>query len=397
MNRLIRLVVAACVLVASSAASAQVCQIRGSDRSLGSAVCVGTFDASGDAVFLTAGHCCETESVQLAPEGRWMRGEVLAWAADGPGRDLGIVRVPGYRPRETYRLGTVSPALGDRVLLAGFPEAGPFRETRAEILHSGRGWLAVSAAGVKGVSGGPLLQGRIVVGIATHNDTSRDQCNATNAETIAATLKAWGLAPGARDRSGYVGFGVGMGCGPGGCYRPAVPVYPVAPALPVYPQPYAAPWQQPYAAPYVAAPQTPGYPGWQTPEQRPAGDAGRENPQRPAADATELEALRRRIETSDAGTAAALKDLRAAIGALSLRGGEPGERGPQGPAGPSGPPGPPGRDAAAASLAGVEARLEKLESAQIPVRILDGDGKVIDERKYRLGEALEFRLVPRAK
>lgn len=388
-------------LLAATVAYGQVCQLRCENGSFGSAVCVGTYDATGDAVFLGAGHCCDG-AVHLAPAGQWLAGDVLAYAADGPGQDLALIRVRGYRPKDTYRLGTTTPRVGERVVMAGFPRGGEFRSTSATIVGYGKGYFAMSASGVGGVSGGPILQGRTVVGILTHNHVERQQGEATNAETIQATLKAWGMAPGKRDATGWVGMGFGVGCGPGGCYRPAVPVYP-QPVQPYYAQP-VVPYQQPYAQPYVAAPQQPAYPGWQTPAEPQAPQQPQQpaEPQRPTApDTTALDDLRKRIEQSDADTSTALMELRKAIAALrDVRGeqgpqGPLGATGPQGERGPAGPQGPAGRDANPAELTEVRQRLQRLESATIPVRIVDSEGKTVDERTYKLGEALEFRLVPR--
>lgn len=394
-----RAAVHAIVLLSAAVCSAQVCQVRcGGGLSQGSAVCVGTFDESGDAVFLTAGHCCDEGRIDLAPAGAWMPGEIMAWAADGPGRDLGIVRLRGYRPKVTYRLGDASPAKGSEVVMAGYPEGREFRSTPARVVGHGKGYMVMSASGIKGVSGGPLLVGRTVVGIVTHNRIYDDQAEATNVETILATLKSWGLAPGKREQTG-IHFGIGVQCGPHGCYRPAIPVYP-QPVIPVQPvQPYYQPVQpvQPYyrpVDPFADTPQKPAYPGWSSPEpQQPAAPS-------PPAPNTDLADLRKRMDDSDARIEKSMSDLRAMIGALSVRSGEAGERGergPVGPPGPSGPAGPAGRDADAAALSDLKSRLAALEAREIPVRIVDGDGKTVDERRYKLGETLEFRLVPKTK
>src|SRR4249920_3693372 len=69
---LLRLAASASLICAATAAHAQVCQVRnGHDR--GTAVCVGTFDSTGAAVIVTAGHLCRgAAAVQVAPEGRWI-------------------------------------------------------------------------------------------------------------------------------------------------------------------------------------------------------------------------------------------------------------------------------------------------------------------------------------
>jgi hypothetical protein len=41
-------------------------------------------------------------------------------------------------------------------------------------------------------------------------------------------------------------------------------------------------------------------------------------------------------------------------------------------------------------------RLERLEQLEIPVQILSPSGEVLDEARYRLGQPLQFRLLPKA-
>lgn len=60
------------------------------------------------------------------------------------------------------------------------------------------------------------------------------------------------------------------------------------------------------------------------------------------------------------------------------------------PCGPMGPQGEPGSTDPA-----LLRRLERLEQTEIPVQILTPDGKVLDESRYRLGEPLQFRLIPK--
>jgi hypothetical protein len=43
----------------------------------------------------------------------------------------------------------------------------------------------------------------------------------------------------------------------------------------------------------------------------------------------------------------------------------------------------------------IHQRLERLEQIEIPVQILTPDGKILDEARYRLGEPLQFRLIPK--
>ena len=40
-------------------------------------------------------------------------------------------------------------------------------------------------------------------------------------------------------------------------------------------------------------------------------------------------------------------------------------------------------------------RLQRLEETEIPVQILTPEGKVLDEARYRLGQPLQFRLIPK--
>lgn len=83
--------------------------------------------------------------------------------------------------------------------------------------------------------------------------------------------------------------------------------------------------------------------------------------------------------------------------------GPPGARGPigltgpPGERGPRGEPGPPGTPADDARVAALEARLARLEATEIPVQILTPSGDLVDEDRYRLGEPIKLRLVPRQK
>lgn len=344
-------------VLAGSIVYGQVCQLAGSDGGRGSAVCVGTFDYDGSAVFLTAGHCVPNRYVQdggkiwLAPEGRWVVAQPLAWWSAGPGKDLAILRCAEFKPQSTYEIGKRSPAIGSEVELCGFAHAGRLTVQHTRIVGYKAGEALLECRGIQGVSGGPVLVGRSVVGILTHDCTDgRGYGIATNVETINQALSDWRVAPGQK-QTAWVGLGVGGGCGPYGCYpRPIAPVMPVVPVQP-YRQPYD---EQPFGQP-----QQPGYPGFSS------------KPETPPVDLSEIKSSIERLEL--------------AITAIKATRPKDGEPGPQGP---------PGRDA---DTSEINARLGRLENAEIPVRILDADGKVIDERRYKLGEPLEFRLVPRTK
>lgn len=358
-------------------ASAQVCQIIGAGGAKGSAVCIGTRTDDGTAVFFTAGHCIDRDGVWVAPEGKWIKAQPWAWWAAGPGKDFALVYCAGYKPKAIYSLGSTSPAVGRDVAVCGFAQGGQLTVQKTRVRAHGRGTIDLECRGIQGVSGGPVLVGKTVVGILTHDDIENRCGIATNIETILGALKSWRATPGEQTAAWGVGIGVGSSCGPWGCSpRPFVPMYPVAPAQPYYvapPQPYAPPQQ-----PYSAAPQTPGYPGFNTDPQTPAP---------PSEDLTEIRKALGELKTAQAELDLAIAGVRS----MKPREGLPG---PAGPPGRDGMDGQPGKDA---DTSAINARLQRLESAEIPVRILDADGKVIDERKYKLGEALEFRLVPRAK
>lgn len=345
-------------LLLSGACDAQVCQLKSADGGRGSAVCVGTFDHDGSSVFLTAGHCIDKSGVWLAPEGRWLQAEPMAWWAAGPGKDLAIVRCGAYKPSRTYEIGTASPAVGSEVVVAGFANAGELTVTQTRVMGYGRGEMRLACRGVSGVSGGPILVGRKVVGILTHDDTTNRCGVATNAETILATLRSWRAEPGAK-QAAWIGIGMGGGyCGPYGCYpRPVVPVYPAMPVQPYYAAPVVPVQPQPQQ-PYNDAPQSPGYPGWATrPEEKPTTPPVQPlpvTPQNPSADLSSINASIERLEL--------------AITAMRAKQGD---------------------------TAGLADRVSRLEQAEIPVRIVDQDGKTVDERRYKLGETLEFKLVPR--
>lgn len=347
------------LLLCVSTAEAQVCQLKSADGGKGSAVCVGTFDHDGSSVFLTAGHCIDKGGVWLAPEGRWLQAEPLAWWAAGPGKDLAIVRCAAYKPTRTYEIGAASPVVGSDVIVAGFAHAGQLTVAQTKITGYGRGEMHLACRGVEGVSGGPILVGRKVVGILTHDDTTNRCGVATNVETIIATLKAWRAEPGAKPAA-WVGIGMGGGsyCGPYGCYpRPVVPVYPVMPAQPYYAAP-AVPVQP--QQPYNDQPQSPGYPGWATrPEEKPTTPPAQPQspqPQSPPVDLSEINASIARLEL--------------AITAMRAK---------------------------QADTTAISDRVTRLEQAEIPVRIVDQDGKTVDEKRYKLGDTLEFRLIPRTK
>lgn len=354
MNRFLQFTVCVAALFCCSLADAQVCQLKSADGGKGSAVCVGTFDHDGSSVFLTAGHCIDKAGVWVAPEGRWLQAEPMAWWAAGPGKDLAIVRCAAYKPTRTYEIGTASPAVGSEVIVAGFANAGELTVTQTRVTGYGRGEMHLACRGVSGVSGGPILVGRKVVGILTHDDTTNRCGVATNAETVLATLRSWRAEPGAKPAAWV---GIGGGCGPYGCYpRPVVPVYPAMPVQPYYAAPVVP--VQPPQQPYNDAPQSPGYPGWATrPEDKPTTPPVQPPPVTPQTPPTDLSAINASIER-----------LELAITAMRAKQGD---------------------------TAGLADRVSRLEQAEIPVRIVDQDGKTVDERRYKLGETLEFKLVPR--
>ena len=353
----------AIVLCLSSIADAQVCQTWDGQGGRGSAVCVGMTEKEDGGIFLTAGHVVARDgTVYLAPEGRWMRGKALAWSADGPGRDFAFIELPGYKPKRTYDLGTRSPAINSRVNLCGFALGGELRVIPTEIVSHDRGYVSLSTSGAKGISGGPILSGRTVVGILTHGPVEGESGPAlcTNAETIQATLKQWGLLPGgkAANQSAYIGVGMQAGCGPWGCPRPMYPVYPQPPV-----------------------PQQPGFPGWgQSPV---VGSPATPPVDTPPVQSPDDSELRRSVSEIKADVAR----IELAISALRVNGGK------QGPPGEPGPQGPAGRDGAGvdqSTLDSINARIGNLESRRfpdIPVEIVDQSGRTIQSQVIVPGDA----------
>lgn len=359
-------------VLAPYVAYGQVCQITNADGAKGTAVCIGTRNDDGTGVFFTAGHCVEGGGVWLAPEGRWLKAEPWAYWAGGPGKDFALVYCPGYKPKALYDLGSKSPAVGDEVTVCGFAHAGQLTVQRTRIRGYGKGYLNLECRGVQGVSGGPILVGKTVVGILTHDDYG-DQCGiATNIETIHGALKTWRAAP---SQTAW-GFGVGMGgssCGPYGC-RPFVPMYPAAPVVPVQPY-YTAP-QQPYVPPQPSAPQQPGYPGFSTNPQ----------PTQPTTPADPFDDSELRKLLSEMRSDVARIDL--AVSAIRATGGKQG---------PPGEPGRDGRDADTARLDKLESDMAAVKASKITVRIVDDQGKIVSEESYPQGQPIEFRFKGPAK
>lgn len=355
-------------VLAPYVAYGQVCQIRSADGAVGSAVCIGTRTDDGTGVFFTAGHCIDRDGTWLAPEGKWLWAEPWAYYAAGPGKDFALVYCREYKPRAIYDIGKASPAIGSEVTVCGFARGGQLTVTKTRIRSYGTGYLNLECRGIQGVSGGPILVGKTVVGILTHDDYG-DQCGiATNIETIHGALRSWRAH---YDKTAW-GFGVGVGggrCGPYGC-QPFVPVYPAVPA-----QPYYVPPQQPYVQ-SPSAPQQPGYPGFDTAPTQPTSPPV-------AYDDAEIKKRLSELELTDTEISLALK-------ALASR--TPKE-------GPQGPPGRDGKDIDPARLAALEERAAKhdaeiaaIRSIKIPVRIVDNTGKVLSEQAYELGKPLEFRF-----
>lgn len=368
-------------------ASAQVCQIRGADGSKGSAVCIGTRDDDGSGVFFTAGHCIDSNGTWLAPDGKWMWAEPWAYWASGPGKDFALVYCRGYKPRAIYDLGKASPAVGEEVAVCGFAHAGQLTVQRTRIRRHQRGYMDLECRGVQGVSGGPILVGKTVVGILTHDDVG-DQCGiATNIETILGALKSWRASPGRKETAWGFGAGIGSSCGPYGC-RPFVPMYPAVPVAPVQPY-YAAP-QQPYAPhqqPYNDQPQQPGYPGFATNPQ-PTTPTTPAQPTAPSEDLTEIRKALNEIKAAQAETDIAIASIRA----IRPKDGRDGEPGPPGPPGRDGINGKDGVSADPNELAALRSEVAAIRAIKIPVRIVDNTGKVLSEAQYELGKPLEFRF-----
>lgn len=250
-------------------------------------------------------------------------------------RDVGLIAFARKEPIDCFAISDVAPQKKDEVQIAGFGDQWMYRWTRTECKgYYGPEWMIVDRHARQGTSGGPVLFGGKIAGVVHGNfmDHPTDGCVAS-LESVRAVVK---------DCLGYIP--ASKGDVPPPADEPPTTEKPPAPKDPADDAP--------------PAPKDPG----------PSG--------------IDLSAIIARLDT-----------ISQRLDAIEKR--KP-AKGDPGPAGPEGPRGPAGKDGVgvAVDLKPIETRIEKLENARIPVRIYGENGKLISQKTYQLGEAIELRFVP---
>jgi S1-C subfamily serine protease len=158
-----------------------------------------------DGIVLTARHVVRgATSVQVDAEGLGpLIAEVLG--ADGTGRDIAVLRVPGLAGRPGTVVARAEVVRGTDVAASGHPRGGERRTIAGAVLGyvdagplaaDGRRVLTVDAAFQPGMSGGPVVdaEGRLV-GIAIGVERNTGTGIAVPVGTIEPTLRGAGLVP----------------------------------------------------------------------------------------------------------------------------------------------------------------------------------------------------------
>lgn len=179
-----RFVITLSVLLHASSACAQLvkvvaqgCTAGACFQDVGSGVVVGHLGR--DPIVITAGHNLRDAMMKASKQCVTvdkLQAQVIAWN-DTPGKDIGILRVPGLRQAAAAIRSEVPN--GTRVTIAGYPKGNSLREWQASLIRPDR----IDTVTSTGVSGGPVGQRGWICGILTHSNIVENYSRLTDAET----------------------------------------------------------------------------------------------------------------------------------------------------------------------------------------------------------------------
>jgi hypothetical protein len=331
----------------ANAAEVVVSSYDGNGYSSGTGVVVGRTN-NGMAVIASVAHIFPP-NIQAA----WVDGVPVVEMNRNFQDDVAIIIAPSNEP--AIRIATELPSQYSVVTMLG--NASGRREGKIVEAQQTPRRVIVEAPSSKGDSGGPVLdESGALIGVVTETVVGRRRSFFAPIGSLAKCAERLASVP--------VGL-FGGRCRDGRCYAPSV-------ITTIQPRP---------------APPRPAVPDWSPVPQQPIDTAP--IPQPPSQD---LRPIEDRLEAIEA---LLVNPPKGAKGDQGPKGdpGAPGQAGPKGDVGPKGPKGDSGLSPA--EIAGMDQRINRLESSVIHVQILDDSGKVMFEQDVPvLDGTLKLDLVP---